>query len=178
MKADIRRAEDGTRAIWYAPPGGSSRAAGYDRPIAGPPPVTHVRRDCYSFFSVSRSNRMTTLTASPVAQRRTDLFLLPLELIRCVGVFIAFWRPAAYGSAVSDHSDRRSHYLQTANIRTHYTKSQYMYESRGCRNNHLPLSVIPTAHVRWLPDDVGEPDCATTDGNENKLLPAEGYCEP
>lgn len=49
-----------------------------------------------------------------------------------------------------------AHYLQTANIRTHYTESQYVYESRADCNNHLPLSVIPAAHVRWSLDDVGE----------------------
>lgn len=50
-------------------------------------------------------------------------------------------------------------------------------EAGAVRNNHLPLSAIPGTRVRWSADDVGRSDCATTDGNENKLLPAEGYCD-
>lgn len=75
-------------------------------------------------------------------------------------------------------SDRHCHYLQTANIRTHYTKSQYMYESRCRHNNHLPLSAIPGTRVRWSVDDVGWPDCATTDGNETNCFPRKDIACP
>lgn len=76
-----------------------------------------------------------------------------------------------YGSA---RSAEKAHYRETANIPSHYTKSQYVYEvvAASC-NNHLPLSLIPTAIST---DDVNWPDCVAANANENKLPPAEGYC--
>lgn len=137
--------------------------------------------DCYSFFTVSASNRMTTLTTSPVTDRPLFIAGAPEVNLLCwcfYRTFLRLGRQPHMEAPGERWSDQKLHYLQTANIRRHYTKSQYIYESRvGC-NNHLPLSVIPTAHVRWSPDDVGESDCVARDGNENKLFPAEGYCWP
>lgn len=69
----------------------------------------------------------------------TDDYVRPIHIWKWLGVAI-WWR---------------AHYLQSANIQKHYAESQYIYESGGDCNNHLPLSVIPAAHVCWSLDDVG-----------------------
>lgn len=77
---------------------GYSRPCGYDCPIAryrrshsSMLPITRTAfSDCYSFFSVSPANRMTTLTTSLLVTKR-PLFIAgaPEVNLLCVGVFIA-----------------------------------------------------------------------------------------
>lgn len=53
-------------------------------------------------------------------------------------------RPAAYGSGRLQRSDPQLHYLRTANIRRHYTESQYTYTK-------VTLSAITIYHDLQFP---------------------------
>lgn len=90
-----------------ATPEGYSRPGGYDCPIARycrrphscTPPVTRFAlSDCYSFFSVFPSNRMTTLTTSPVTERplfiagAPEANLLRWCFYRVLGVARLIWK--------------------------------------------------------------------------------------
>lgn len=93
MKADIRQFGrcNTTRE-------GHFHTGCYDCPIAPycqPHCVTpNVLSDCYSFFSIFPSNRMTTLTTLPVTERPLFIATAPGVNLLCYGVFIAFQMPS------------------------------------------------------------------------------------
>lgn len=93
MKADIRQF-----GRCNTTPEGNFHTGSYDCPIAPycqPHCVTpSVLSDCYSFFSIFPSNRMTTLTTLPVTERPLFIATASGVNLLCYGVFIAFQMPS------------------------------------------------------------------------------------
>lgn len=93
MKADIRQF-----GRCNTTPEGNFHTGSYDCPIAPycqPQCVTrNLLSDCYSFFSIFPSNRMTTLTTLPVTERPLFIADQPGVNLLCDGVFIAFRMPS------------------------------------------------------------------------------------
>lgn len=94
MKADIRQF-----GRCNTTPEGHFHTGSYDCPIAPycqPHCVTRsVLSDCYSFFSIFPSNRMTTLTTLPVTERPLFIATAPEVNLLCYGVFIAYRIPSS-----------------------------------------------------------------------------------
>lgn len=109
MKADIRQF-----GRCNTTPEGHFHTGSYDCPIAPycqPHCVTRsVLSDCYSFFSIFPSNRMTTLTTLPVTERPLFIATAPAELICCAMVFLSH---SGYRSRCMPHMEAQSSATET-----------------------------------------------------------------